>query len=233
MIKLTNLILEEMTPQQYQRKGMPFKGKTTINENINDFKYIGYHCSNNPNLDKSTACVNLGQNDNYEWHGEILESIKKKYPEAKKYIELNKNGDTGFRGDDTTKVSNFISKIGICGVFIDEEKPNKRWGKYCYKVYFENVEFKRIHDFIMADEGEKRCFLYLYKNSKPIFKKINSSLEERLNLFLEKNTPTDPTKWAYYKSQAKKKFDVYPSAYANGWAAKKYKAAGGGWKKSK
>jgi len=59
------------------------------------------------------------------------------------------------------------------------------------------------------------------------------NLEERLNLFLEKNTPTDPTKWAYYKSQAKKKFDVYPSAYANGWAAKKYKAAGGSWKKSK
>jgi hypothetical protein len=36
-------------------------------------------------------------------------------------------------------------------------------------------------------------------------------------------------KWSYYKSQAKKKFDVYPSAYANGWASKQYKAAGGGW----
>ena len=46
----------------------------------------------------------------------------------------------------------------------------------------------------------------------------------------EKNVPTNPAKWSYYKSQAKKKFDVYPSAYANGWAAKKYKAAGGGWK---
>jgi len=57
------------------------------------------------------------------------------------------------------------------------------------------------------------------------------SLEERLNLFLEKNVPTNPSKWSYYKSQAKKKFDVYPSAYANAWAAKKYKAAGGGWKK--
>jgi hypothetical protein len=34
------------------------------------------------------------------------------------------------------------------------------------------------------------------------------------------------------KAQAKKKFDVYPSAYANGWAAKQYKAAGGGWRKS-
>ena len=51
-----------------------------------------------------------------------------------------------------------------------------------------------------------------------------------MKLILEKNIPTDPAKWSYYKSQAKKKFDVYPSAYANGWAAKQYKAAGGGWK---
>ena len=46
----------------------------------------------------------------------------------------------------------------------------------------------------------------------------------------EKNVPTNPSKWSYYKNQAKKKFDVYPSAYANAWAAKKYKAAGGKWK---
>ena len=55
--------------------------------------------------------------------------------------------------------------------------------------------------------------------------------EKKLNMFLEKNKPTNPSKWSYYKSQAKKKFDVYPSAYANAWAAKQYKAAGGGWKK--
>jgi hypothetical protein len=55
--------------------------------------------------------------------------------------------------------------------------------------------------------------------------------ERKLNMFLEKNTPTNPSKWSYYKSQAKKKFDVYPSAYANAWAAKKYKAAGGSWRK--
>ena len=48
---------------------------------------------------------------------------------------------------------------------------------------------------------------------------------------MEENCPTDSGKWSYYKGQAKKKFDVYPSAYANGWAAKQYKAAGGGWKK--
>ena len=58
-------------------------------------------------------------------------------------------------------------------------------------------------------------------------------LEERVIELTEKNTPTNPSKWSYYKSQAKKKFDVYPSAYANAWAAKQYKAAGGGWRTTK
>jgi len=54
---------------------------------------------------------------------------------------------------------------------------------------------------------------------------------KKVSRLMEKNCPTNPSKWSSYKSQAKQKFDVYPSAYANGWAAKKYKAAGGGWKK--
>lgn len=44
------------------------------------------------------------------------------------------------------------------------------------------------------------------------------------------NKPNNPALWAKVKAQAKKKFDVYPSAYANAWAAKQYKAAGGTWK---
>lgn len=56
---------------------------------------------------------------------------------------------------------------------------------------------------------------------------------QKMEALMEKNVPTDASKWSYYKSQAKKKFDVYPSAYANGWASKQYKAAGGGWKKGK
>jgi hypothetical protein len=61
-------------------------------------------------------------------------------------------------------------------------------------------------------------------------KNENMNIEERLNLFLEKNCPTDPGKWSASKAAAKSKFDVYPSAYANGWAAKNYKSKGGGWK---
>lgn len=41
--------------------------------------------------------------------------------------------------------------------------------------------------------------------------------------------PTNPSLWTRAKSLAKQKFDVYPSAYANGWAAKWYKENGGGW----
>jgi hypothetical protein len=48
-----------------------------------------------------------------------------------------------------------------------------------------------------------------------------------------KNVPNNPSLWASCKAQAKAKFDVYPSAYANGWAAKQYKAKGGTWKKAK
>lgn len=62
------------------------------------------------------------------------------------------------------------------------------------------------------------------KGGKPIMVNTN---EETL---LEKNVPTNPELWARAKSQAKAKFDVYPSAYANGWASKWYKSKGGGWK---
>ena len=58
-------------------------------------------------------------------------------------------------------------------------------------------------------------------------------LNEEYQIDESKNCPTDPAKWAASKAKAKAKFDVYPSAYANGFAAKDYKAKGGGWKKCK
>ena len=57
-----------------------------------------------------------------------------------------------------------------------------------------------------------------------------SEAKHRLAMFLEKNVPTNPSKWSYYKSQAKKKFDVYPSAYANAWLVRTYKKRGGGYR---
>ena len=56
--------------------------------------------------------------------------------------------------------------------------------------------------------------------------------EETENLTeASKNKPKDSKKWNSCIAQAKSKFDVYPSAYANAWAAKCYKSKGGKWKK--
>ena len=42
--------------------------------------------------------------------------------------------------------------------------------------------------------------------------------------------PTNPALYARVKAEAKRKFDVYPSAYANGWLVREYKKRGGGYK---
>jgi hypothetical protein len=63
-------------------------------------------------------------------------------------------------------------------------------------------------------------------------KTFNQFLNETETLE-EKNKPTQPEKWARAKAAAKSKFAVYPSAYANAWASKKYKSMGGGWRSTK
>ena len=42
--------------------------------------------------------------------------------------------------------------------------------------------------------------------------------------------PTNPKLYASVKAQAKKKFDVWPSAYASAWLTKEYKKRGGKYK---
>ena len=44
---------------------------------------------------------------------------------------------------------------------------------------------------------------------------------------------TNPSLYSRVKSEAKRKFDVYPSAYANAWLVKTYKKRGGGYKGAK
>ena len=46
------------------------------------------------------------------------------------------------------------------------------------------------------------------------------------------NKPTNPTLYSQVKSEAKKKFRVYPSAYANAWLVRTYKKRGGGYRKT-
>ena len=40
-------------------------------------------------------------------------------------------------------------------------------------------------------------------------------------------TPTNKALYSKVKAEAKRKFKVYPSAYANGWLVREYKKRGG------
>ena len=53
---------------------------------------------------------------------------------------------------------------------------------------------------------------------------------ESVEYIEEKSKPNNPKLWSRAKALARSKFDVYPSAYANGWAAKWYKSKGGTWR---
>ena len=71
------------------------------------------------------------------------------------------------------------------------------------------------------------------KGGAPVMVKsesLNTFSNLREGLLVEKNEPTNPELWSRAKSLARQKFDVYPSAYANGWAAKWYKKRGGSWR---
>tara|TARA_Y100000816_G_C25950707_1_gene495911 strand:+ start:41 stop:325 length:285 start_codon:yes stop_codon:yes gene_type:complete len=46
------------------------------------------------------------------------------------------------------------------------------------------------------------------------------------------STPTNPALYARVKAEAKRKFKVYPSAYANAWLVRTYKKRGGGYRSS-
>jgi hypothetical protein len=114
--------------------------------------------------------------------------------------------------------------IGPCAREPGEPKPkcmsNEKRASLTKKERASAVATKRKHD---PDPERKGAPINVSNFGKG---KISEDME---NLD-EKNVPTSPEKWAQAKSQAKAKFDVYPSAYANGWASKKYKAMGGGWK---
>ena len=62
---------------------------------------------------------------------------------------------------------------------------------------------------------------------------LKSVVEDALDEAKKKPIPTSPDKWSRAKAKARSKFDVYPSAYANAYAAKEYKKMGGGWRMGK
>ena len=132
-------------------------------------------------------------------------------------------------------------RIGKCARGPGEGKPkclsNEKASKMSKAERAAAVRRKRREDPVADRPGKGGKPIMssnkIKESSSPMVRQILEKIEcEREWLLVEKNVPTNPSLWSKFKAQAKAKFDVYPSAYANGWAAKKYKAAGGSWKKA-
>ena len=132
-------------------------------------------------------------------------------------------------------------RIGKCARGPGEGKPkclsNEKAAKMSKAERAAAVRRKRREDPVADRPGKGGKPIMssnkIKESSSPMVRQILEKIEcEREWLLVEKNVPTNPSLWSKFKAQAKAKFDVYPSAYANGWAAKKYKAAGGSWKKA-
>jgi len=63
-----------------------------------------------------------------------------------------------------------------------------------------------------------------------IFVKVSAKKKKKSS---GKNVPNNPSLWASCQAEAKRKFEIFPSAYANGFASRRYKEKGGTWRKAK
>ena len=83
------------------------------------------------------------------------------------------------------------------------------------------VSRKRRAESTQSRDDKKPIYVPTEKKNDPFV------LEEKSAI------PTNPELYARVKAEAKKKFDVYPSAYANAWLVREYKKRGGGYRSEK
>jgi len=123
-----------------------------------------------------------------------------------------------------TKAEDYMSTVAnYMEAEMNEEVVQESGGEVVYKKGDHHIEKYGEDAFALYANGKKQKFYTSIEKAK-------SAIEEEVEQLDEKNKPTNPELWSRAISMAKSKFDVYPSAYANGWAAKWYKSKGGGWR---
>jgi hypothetical protein len=206
-----------MQPQLRLLKKIKMKKPSEVFKNIRFAKL-------NPKHDKghkggSTDDEEHGAVSEIEWNQQLAHQKKRAMQE-----DLRKWFDKDHPEGGWKRINSKGEAIGPCAREPGEPKPkcmsNEKRAALSKKERASAVASKRKHDPNPERKGEPINVSNFGKG------KISEDMEN----LEEKNVPTSPEKWAQAKAQAKAKFDVYPSAYANGWAAKKYKEMGGGWK---
>jgi len=165
-------------------------------------------------------------NDFVDKHNQTPDTWAKKNMKEDLRIWFGKDGEGGIGGGGWDRYSSKGKRIGKCA----KENPNEPKPKCLSKKKASQLRSqggaKAIANAVTRKRKQDPISDRSGKGGKPIM--VSNKIKEEY--IQEKNVPTNPSLWSRMKSKAKSKFDVYPSAYANGWAAKEYKKAGGGWK---
>ena len=88
----------------------------------------------------------------------------------------------------------------------------------------------QVYDFLLNESKTEGVSLAVTQS--PSFSNTEDLIEsEEITEKKKKNVPTNPSLWKQCLAWAKQRYEVCPSAYCNGAAAKRYKEKGGKWKK--
>ena len=160
----------------------------------------------------------------YKHHEQFVNLVTGEHAWAGDHISTSK--------DDVQEVANFIRGYFDQKNINEETELNEKcWDGY-KQVGSKKKNGKMVPNCVPVSESsspaqQAAIAINMKKEGKKPKNESYGEIDE------SKNTPTNPKLWASSLAWARSKYDVCPSAYCNGAAAKHYKSKGGGWRKTK
>ncbi len=157
------------------------------------------------------------------------EVVQEKEAEEEKTDEAS-----GYEGGDEARQH----EVTLAGDFTAEEPVTEKDAEDITKMLNDAGITAEV---IPSEEAYDKVNVQTMTDKEQVVKALGDMVEENmaveytddLSEAKKKPVPTSPDKWSRAKAKARSKFDVYPSAYANAYAAKEYKKMGGGWRMGK
>ena len=162
-----------------------------------------------------SACLSKQKADKLGKEG-IASFVRRKRDAQKKAGDKVKGGEED-KGQNPVYVSTGVNE----GVPEDMEQYYKNMVK---KLQDAGIDLRKEHDRIKIQNiiGSTATARLAHKGY----------IDIKGNVSEEENEPSNPVLWDKVLRQTKKKFSVFPSAYASAFAAKEYKRLGGKWREA-
>jgi len=164
------------------------------------------------------------------------EVVQEKEPEAEEPAVEEQPAEeaSGYQGSAEAR----SHTLTLAGDFTQEEPVTDKDAESIEKMLQDAGIPAEVH---ASEKAFDKVDIATMADKEAVLKILDDMVEENMDIEYtdelteakKKPVPTSPDKWSRAKAKARSKFDVYPSAYANAYAAKEYKKMGGGWRMGK